>query len=88
MKNNVNLAIIMILTFALGSLTGQLSSDHNYIALRMTMIEEMQGFISDMEWDIKDGRLDSSTASYYIHNFNIIEKHMTDDCDDYISWYE
>ena len=88
MNNNVNLAIVMIITFALGSLTGQLSSDHNYTALRMTVIEEMQGFVSDMEWDIKDGRLDSSTAAYYIHNFNIIENHMTDDCDDYISWYE
>ena len=77
-----------IMLLSVGALTGNMLSDHNYVSLRQTMIQEMEGFTSDMEWDIKQGELDSSQASYYLHNFEVIREQLTYTPDEYTEWYE
>tara|TARA_R100001244_G_C5071694_1_gene111551 strand:- start:169 stop:438 length:270 start_codon:yes stop_codon:yes gene_type:complete len=71
-----------------GALTGNMLSDHQYVSLRQTMIQEMEGFTSDMEWDIKQGKIDSGEASYYLHNFEVIHEQLTYTPDEYTEWYE
>jgi len=71
-----------------GALTGNMLSDHQYVSLRQTMIQEMEGFTSDMEWDIKQGKIDSGEASYYLHNFEVIREQLTYTPDEYTEWYE
>ena len=77
-----------MMIFGAGGLTGNMLSDHNYVSLRQTMIQEMEGFTSDMEWDIKQGELDSSQASYYLHNFEVIREQLMYTPDEYTEWYE
>ena len=71
-----------------GALTGNMLSDHQYVSLRQTMIQEMEGFTSDMEWDIKQGKIDSGEASYYLHNFEVIHDQLTTIPEQYTEWYE
>jgi len=71
-----------------GALTGNMLSDHQYVSLRQTMIQEMEGFTSDMEWDIEQGKIDSGEASYYLHNFEVIREQLTYTPDEYTEWYE
>lgn len=89
MKINKTEAIACtMMLLSVGALTGNMLSDHNYVSLRQTMIQEMEGFTSDMEWDIKQGELDSSQASYYLHNFEVIREQLTYTPDEYTEWYE
>ena len=81
------IACTMMLLSA-GALTGNMISDHNYVSLRQTMIQEMEGFTSDMEWDIKQGELDSSQASYYLHKCEVIHEQLTYTPNEYTEWYE
>ena len=81
------IACVMMLLGA-GALTGNMLSDHQYVSLRQTMIQEMEGFTSDMEWDIKQGKIDSGEASYYLHNFEVIREQLTYTPDEYTEWYE
>ena len=71
-----------------GALIGNMISDHQYVSLRQTMIQEMEGFTSDMEWDIEQGKLDSGAAAYYIHNFGVIHEQLIYTPDEYTEWYE
>jgi len=71
-----------------GALIGNMISDHQYVSLRQTMIQEMEGFTSDMEWDIEQGKLDSSAGAYYIHNFGVIHEQLIYTPDEYTEWYE
>ena len=71
-----------------GALTGNMLSDHQYVSLRQTMIQEMEGFTSDMEWDIEQEKLDSSAAAYYIHIFGVIHEQLIYTPDEYTEWYE
>ena len=71
-----------------GALIGNMISDHQYVSLRQTMIQEMEGFTSDMEWDIEQGKLDSTTAAYYIHNFGVIHEQLVYNPEEYTEWYE
>ena len=81
------IACVMMLLGA-GALTGNMLSDHQYVSLRQTMIQEMEGFTSDMEWDIEQGKIDSGEASYYLHNFEVIREQLTYTPDEYTEWYE
>ena len=75
MKINKTEAIAYaMMIFGAGGLAGNMLSDHNYVSLRVTMINEVQANISDMEWDVKQGKIDSSEAAYYLHNWSIIEE--------------
>ena len=85
METSGKIAIGIIL-LSVGALTGNMISDHNYVALRKTMIQEMEGFTSDMEWDIEQGKLDSSAAAYYIHNFGVIHEQLVYDPEEYTEW--
>jgi len=77
-----------MIVFGVGALAGNMLSDHNYVSLRQTMIQEMEGFTSDMEWDIKQGKIDSGEASYYLHNFEVKHEQLTYTPDEYTEWYE
>ena len=77
-----------MMIFGAGGLAGNMLSDHNYVSLRQTMIQEMEGFTSDMEWDVEQGKIDSSEAAYYIHNFEVIHEQLTYTPDEYTEWYE
>jgi len=77
-----------MIVFGVGALAGNMLSDHNYVSLRQTMIQEMEGFTSDMEWDIEQGKIDSGEASYYLHNFEVIREQLTYTPDEYTEWYE
>ena len=77
-----------MIVFGVGALAGNMLSDHSYVSLRQTMIQEMEGFTSDMEWDIKQGKIDSGEASYYLHNFEVIREQLTYTPDEYTEWYE
>ena len=77
-----------MIVFGVGALAGNMLSDHNYVSLRQTMIQEMEGFTSDMEWDIKQGKIDSGEASYYLHNFEVIHEQLIYTPDEYTEWYE
>jgi|TARA_R110002124_G_scaffold201929_1_gene368449 hypothetical protein len=89
MKINKTEAIAYaMMIFGAGGLAGNMLSDHNYVSLRVTMINEVQANISDMEWDVKQGKIDSSEAAYYLHNWSIIEEQLTYTPDEYTEWYE
>ena len=89
MKINKTEAIAYaMMIFGAGGLAGNMLSDHNYVSLRVTMIQEMEGFTSDMEWDVEQGKIDSSEAAYYIHNFEVIREQLTYTPDEYTEWYE
>ena len=89
MKINKTEAIACtMMLLSVGALTGNMLSDHNYVSLRVTMINEVQANISDMEWDVKQGKIDSSEAAYYLHNWSIIEEQLTYTPDEYTEWYE
>ena len=77
-----------MIVFGVGALAGNMLSDHNYVSLRQTMIQEMEGFTSDMEWDIEQGKLDSSAGAYYIHNFGVIHEQLIYTPEEYTEWYE
>ena len=89
MKINKTEAIAYaMMIFGAGGLAGNMLSDHNYVSLRVTMIQEMEGFIVDMKEDINNGRIDSIPASYYLHNWEIIHDELTYTPDEYTEWYE
>ena len=89
MKINKTEAIACtMMLLSVGTLTGNMLSDHNYVSLRQTMIQEMEGFTSDMEWDVEQGKIDSSEAAYYIHNFEVIHEQLTYTPNEYTEWYE
>ena len=89
MKINKTEAIACaMMLLSVGALTGNMISDHNYVSLRQTMIQEMEGFTSDMEWDVEQGKIDSSEAAYYIHNFEVIHEQPTTIPEQYTEWYE
>ena len=89
MKINKTEAIAYaMMVFGAGGVVGNMVSDHQYVSLRVTMIQEMEGFTSDMKWDIEQGKLDSSTAAYYIHNFGVIHEQLIYTPDEYTEWYE
>ena len=77
-----------MMIFGAGGVIGGLLTDRQYVALRVTMINEVQANISDMEWDVKQGKIDSSEAAYYLHNWSITEEQLTYTPDEYTEWYE
>ena len=77
-----------MLILGVGMFFGVMLSDHNYVSLRVTMINEVQANISDMEWDVKQGKIDSSEAAYYLHNWEVIENQLIYTPDEYTEWYE
>tara|TARA_R110002074_G_scaffold1048_1_gene6329 strand:+ start:304 stop:573 length:270 start_codon:yes stop_codon:yes gene_type:complete len=86
--NKTEAVACAMIVFGAGGLAGNMLSDHNYVALRQTMIQEVQGNISDMEWDVKQNKIDSSEAAYYLHNWSIIEEQLTYNPEEYTEWYE
>tara|TARA_R110000737_G_scaffold335998_1_gene355173 strand:- start:269 stop:538 length:270 start_codon:yes stop_codon:yes gene_type:complete len=89
MKINKSEAVACaMMLLSAGALIGNMLSDHQYVSLRQTMIQEMEGFTSDMEWDIEQGKLDSSAGAYYIHNFGVIHEQLTYNPEEYTEWYE
>ena len=86
--NNESIIAYAMMIFGAGGLAGNMLSDHQYVALRVTMINEVQANISDMEWDVKQGKIDSSEAAYYLHNWSIVEEELTYNPEEYIEWYE
>ena len=89
MKINKTEAIAYaMMIFGAGGVVGNMVSDHQYVSLRVTMIQEMEGFIVDMKEDINNGRIDSIPASYYLHNWEIIHDELTYTPDEYTEWYE
>ena len=77
-----------MLILGVGMFFGVMLSDHNYVSLRVTMINEVQANISDMEWDVKQGKIDSGEAAYYLHNWEIVEDQLTYNPEEYTEWYE
>jgi len=86
--NNESIIAYAMMLLGAGGLAGNMLSDHQYVSLKQTIIQEMEGFTSDMEWDIEQGKLDSSAAAYYIHNFEVIHEQLTYTPDEYTEWYE
>jgi len=86
--NKTEIIAYAMMIFGAGGVVGNMTSDHQYVALRQTMIQEMEGFTSDMEWDIEQGKLDSSSAAYYIHNFGVIHEQLVYNPEEYTEWYE
>ena len=81
--SNESVIAYTAIVLGVGALAGNMLSDHQYVSLRQTMIQEMEGFTSDMEWDIEQGKLDSSAAAYYIHNFGVIHEQLIYTPDEY-----
>jgi len=77
-----------IMTLGIGGVIGNMTSDHQYVALRMTMINEVQSNIVDMQEDVKNNKIDSAVASYYLHNWEIVEEELLYTPDQYTEWYE
>ena len=86
--SNESIIAYTAIVLGVGALAGNMLSDHQYVSLRQTMIQEMEGFTSDMEWDIEQGKLDSSAGAYYIHNFGVIHEQLIYTPDEYTEWYE
>ena len=85
-KTNIIAGSILVL--GIGMFTGNQMSNHQAEAYRVTFVQEMEGFTSDMQWDVKDGRMDSSVAAYYLHNFSVIHEQLTTMPEQYTEWYE
>ena len=77
-----------MLMLGIGMFTGNQISNHQAEAYRATFVEEMEGFILDMEEDVWNFRIDSTTASYYLHNFRVIHEQLTTMPEQYTEWYE
>jgi len=77
-----------IMVLGIGGVVGNMTSDHQYVALRVTMINEVQSNIVDMKEDVKNNVIDSAAASYYLHNWEIVEEQLLYTPDQYTEWYE
>ena len=77
-----------MLMLGVGMFTGNQISNHQAEAYRATFVQEIEGFTSDMEWDVKEGVIDSSAAAYYLHNFEVIHDQLTTIPEQYTEWYE
>ena len=77
-----------IMALGIGGVIGNMTSDHQYVALRVTMINEVQSNIVDMQEDVKNNKIDSTVASYYLHNWGIVEEELLYTPDQYTEWYE
>ena len=86
--SKVDIIAYSMIIFGAGGTVGGLLTDRQYVALRVTMINEVQANISDMEWDVKQGKIDSSEAAYYLHNWEIVEDQLTYTPEEYTEWYE
>ena len=83
-----NIVVGSMLMLGVGMFTGNQISNHQAEAYRATFVEEIEGFTSDMEWDVKEGVIDSSAAAYYLHNFEVIHDQLTTIPEQYTEWYE
>tara|TARA_R100000781_G_scaffold60146_1_gene38446 strand:- start:60 stop:326 length:267 start_codon:yes stop_codon:yes gene_type:complete len=84
-----NLIATAVLAFGLGGFTGVMTTNNDYIAMKATFIEHVQGNIDDMEWFVKGGALDSAHCdTFWLHNWSIIEKQLLETPEEYTSWYE
>jgi len=83
-----NIVVGSMLMLGVGMFTGNQISNHQAEAYRATFVEEIEGFTSDMEWDVKEGVIDSSAAAYYLHNFEVIHEQLTTIPEQYTEWYE
>ena len=77
-----------IMVLGIGAMGGKMLTDRDYVALRVTMINEVQSNIVDMKEDVNNGRIDSVAASYYLHNWGIVEEELLYTPDKYTEWYE
>ena len=77
-----------IMVLGIGAMGGKMLTDRDYIALRVTMINEVQSNIVDMKEDVKNNVIDSAAASYYLHNWEIVEEQLLYTPDQYTEWYE
>ena len=77
-----------IMVLGIGAMGGKMLTDRDYVALRVTMINEVQSNIVDMNEDVKNNVIDSTAASYYLHNWGIVEEQLTYTPDEYTEWYE
>ena len=77
-----------ILIFSVGTFAGNMLSNQQAEAYRATFVQEIEGFTSDIEWDVKEGVIDSSAAAYYLHNFEVIHEQLTTIPEQYTEWYE
>ena len=86
--NKTGLIVLAVIMFGMGGLVDRMLSKRNYDALRVTMILEFEAFIWDLEDDVNKNRMDSTVASYYLHNFRVIYEDLTYTPEQYIGWYE
>ena len=77
-----------MMVLGIGAMSGKMLTDRDYVALRVTMINEVQSNIVDMKEDVNNGRIDSVAASYYLHNWGIVEEELLYTPDKYTEWYE
>jgi|TARA_R110001606_G_C14843197_1_gene586048 hypothetical protein len=86
--SKTTLVVCAMLLLGLGGLVDRILSNRSYDALRVTMILEFEGFLWDLEDDVKKNRIDSVVAGYYIHNFGVIYDELTYAPEEYLEWYE
>ena len=60
------------LILGVGMLGGVMMSNNQNYDLKELVRRDITGFKYDMLEDVYNGEIDSSAASYYIHNFNVI----------------
>jgi hypothetical protein len=68
-----NLIATAILAFGLGGFAGVTLTNDSKMKLEVAMIEEMERFIDDMEWDLQEGIVDTNYAEYYINWFSSLK---------------
>ena len=60
------------LILGVGMLGGVMMSNNQNYDLKELVRRDISSFKYDMLEDVYNGEIDSSAASYYIHNFNVI----------------
>lgn len=80
--------ILLSIGVFVGNKINKQNQKNKYEVLRTTYVLEMEQFIWDLEQDVKEKRMDSLVAGYYIHNFKVIYHELTNSADNYIKSYE
>ena len=86
--HKTNLIATAILAFGLGGFAGVTLTNDSKHKLEVEMIDLMDGFIRDMEWDLEQGIIDTSYTNHYILWFEEVKEELSYKPEEEIYYYE
>jgi len=74
--HKTNLMATAMLAFGLGGFTGVMLTNDSKMKLEVEMIDLMDAFTRDMEWDLEQGIIDTSYTNHYILWFEEVKQEL------------